>query len=277
LKRVLFVAFTMLMLCSILLLIILGIAKAGNPDYSFIEYPCIEPATIDGEWTSGDEWTDGPIMKISDNANFTWNVDMTSGVVTDYAVQILVEIFDDDTDDAEDYWQICIDSDNSEGTAPQSNDYKIDIIGHTSLVCYEGNGTDWDLITPDEGEIEWADSISDSPWDSTPHWILEFSILKETGTIYFSAPPNGVRIAVYDASNSQAGVQAWAPDSDPNVPAEWGLISDYSDTPIPEGFSLGVVVLLSFVAVAVSLYFLRKWPKTRSCSSRKTGEINYTS
>ena len=252
------------MLCGLILIVNARIVKAGNPAYAFIEYPCIDPATIDGVWTSNDEWTDGPPLKISDNANFTWNVDMTSGVTTDYAVQILIEIFNDNTNDTEDYWQVCIDADNSEGTAPQDNDYKIDIVGHTNLTCYEGNGQGWTEITPDPGEIEWADSISDSPWNSTPHWILEFSILKETGVIYFTAPPQGLRIAVYDASNPSAGVEAWAPDSDPDVPDEWGVIPTYSQDPWPEGFSLGVVVLLSSVAVAVASTFCGSGPKLKA-------------
>lgn len=209
-------------------------------------------------------------MVMSDNATFTYNMDMTS-----YTIQWLVEIFTDNTTDAEDYWQICLDPDNSGGTAPQTGDFKIEIQGHTTLKVYQGTGTGWTEITPAAGELKWANLISASPWNSTPHWILEFSDSDKTaGTIITPQPPNGMRVAVYDANSST--LAAWAPDSDADVPAEYGVISTYSTTPIPEGFSLGVVVLLSSVAVAFGFYCLRKRPKTERYSAGKTGEINYT-
>ena len=81
--------------------------------------------------------------------------------------------------------------------------------------------------------------------------------------------------AAYDANTST--LAAWAPDSDADVPDEWGVIPTNATEPWPEGFSLGVVVLLSSVAVAVGFYFLRKRPKTESGRVGKTGEITYTS
>ena len=78
-----------------------------------------------------------------------------------------------------------------------------------------------------------------------------------------SAPPTGLRVAVYDASNSAAGVQDWAPGSDVNVPDEWGLISGYSPDPIPEGLTFGVMMLLSSVSLLVGYYYLRKRKETK--------------
>lgn len=273
-KRALLVAFSILMLCSLLLPIIVGIAKAGNPDYSMTEYFAATPATIDGEWTTTDEWADGEPHVMSENATFAYKLD-TSGGTGNYIMQWLVEIFTDNTNDTGDVWQICLDPDNGGGAAPQTGDFKIEIEGHTDLVCYEGNGAGWDVITPAAGEIEWADSISDSPWNSTDHWILEIELAKEIGLIIVGAPANGIRFAVYDDSAASAGFQAWAPGS-ADVPDEWGVISVVSQTPWPEGFSLGVVALLSSVAVVVSFYFLRKRPKVKRYSSGKTGEIDYT-
>jgi hypothetical protein len=216
---------TALIVFLLLLLINVGTTKAGNPDYSLVEYSDGTPATIDGEWTTDDEWTDAPITEMSDNANFGYNV-----YPNDWIMQWIVEIFDDDTDDAGDYWQICIDDLNNGVSTPQSGDYRVDIVGHTNLVFYEGNGQGWDEITPDSGEIEWADSIDGSPTNTNPHWILELAILK-TIRIATNAPPTGMRVAYYDASNSAAGVQAWPPDSDRDIPDEWGVISEFSEDP----------------------------------------------
>jgi len=243
----------MLMLCSIT---VVGIAKAGNPSYSLTEYQWVEGATIDGKWTTANEWTDGPVTTMSNNASFAYNMNFAT-----YTIQWLVEIFNDTTNDAGDYWQICLDPDNGGGTAPKTDDFKIEIQGHNTLKIYKGTGTGWAEVTPTAGELTWANSVDVSPWGSTPHWILEISeVDKTTGTIQTPQPPNGMRVAAYDASS--ATLSSWAPNSAADVPDAWGIIGGYSQDPIPEGFGLPVVVLLSSVALVASFYLLRKRPKT---------------
>ena len=112
--------------------------KAGNPDYERIEYQTVVEPTIDGVWTSTNEWTDTEVTMIGENVAFrsTFTA-IGSGddmVVTSHFV---IEILNDDTDDAGDYWQICIDNSNTGGSAPQIGDYRIDIVGHTTLVVYQ--------------------------------------------------------------------------------------------------------------------------------------------
>ena len=183
---------TALIAFLLLLLINVDTTIAGNPDYSILAYQVGELATIDGEWTTDNEWTNAPTTEMSDNANFGFNV-----FSPEWIMQWIIEIFDDDTDDAEDYLQICIDNNNTGGSTPQSGDYRVDIVGHTDLVFYEGNGQGWDEITPEVNEINWSNSISDSPLESADHWILEFSFLKDSGLIITGQPPNGFRLAVY--------------------------------------------------------------------------------
>jgi len=265
-KRVLFVAFCILALCS-LLLVNTGTVKAAEPGYVRIDWmPHVDP-TIDGQWTSDDEWTlNGEPTTIGTDVTFR-SVWIMNAAVDD---AFLVEFFNDTTDDAGDYWQMCIDGDQSGGAAPASGDFRIDIVGHTTLKVYEGDGSDWNEVTP-PGSIQWADSLSASPTNSTPHWILEIEFVKaDVG----AGPEWNFRLAVFDESNSAAGVLAWPP-TPRDEPARWG-VQNYEMAEWPEGFSLGVVVLLSSVAVAVSFYFLRKRPKTERYSSGKTGEINYT-
>ena len=246
-----------MMLCSLLLLTTFGITKAGNPAYSIIEYTGgVVSATVDGDWTTENEWTDALLVPVTDNVIFYYNVELNA-----FSCEFCVEIYNDNTNDAEDYWQFCFDDSNNGGAAPQSGDFRVDIVGHTTLTVYQGNGTGWTEITPG-GEITWADSVSDSPTESTPHWILEFTFIKTAGNVMIgNAPPTGLRVAVYDASNSGAGVQEWAPDCDLNVPDEWGLISGYSEEPIPEGLSFIVLAVLSTVAVVVTTFVFRKRPK----------------
>ena len=262
-KKIMSVAFSMLMLCSLLLV---GIAEAGNSAYSMIAYTGSVFVTIDGQWSNNDEWLDGQPVNMSNNARFVHKMRPTS-----LTMYFLIEFFGDNTADAGDLWQICLDSDNSGGTAPQTNDFMIEIQGHTTLKTYKGNGTGWvEFGLSDPFEVTWVNSISASPWNATSHWILELTDSnKEQGGIVVGDPPNGLRIAAYDANTNTTA--SWAPDSDAVVPNEWGVIATYDPNPyIPEGFSIVFVVLLSSVAVVVSFYFMRKRPKTASYSSAKT-------
>ena len=135
-KKTIVTTFCTLMLCSLLLLINAGTTQAGNPDYSIIEYTGgITLATVDGVWTTEDEWNDALTVPISDNVTFWYYAEINI-----FSCEFCVEIFDDDTDDAEDYWQFCFDDANSGGTAPGSGDYRVDIVGHTDVVIYTGDG-----------------------------------------------------------------------------------------------------------------------------------------
>jgi hypothetical protein len=259
-KKDLFAAFSMLMLCSLLLLTTVGTVMAGNWDYSIIEYTGgITPATVDGVWTTDDEWNDALTVPISDTATFWYYAEINI-----FSCEFLVEFFSDTTDDTEDYWQFCFDDMENGGTAPQTGDYRVDIVGHTDVVIYTGDGSSWveSTLTPSDVGLTWANSISDSPIDSNPHWILEFTFIKTVAMIP-SAPPSGLRVAVYDASNSEAGVQDWAPDSDVDVPDEWGVISEYSADSIPEGLNFAVMVFLSSVSLVVGSHYLHKRSKKR--------------
>jgi hypothetical protein len=260
-KKIVSVAFSVLMLCSLLLL---GIASAGNPAYSMTCYTSGVFGIINGEWDSG-EWTEGQPVNMSNNARFTYMAN-TLG----YSVGFMIEVFGDSTDDAGDLWQICIDSDNSGGAAPDTDNYMIEVQGHTTLNTYKGNGTGWVPITPDFQELRWADSITATPWNASAHWMFELRETdKEQGQIKIGDAPNGLRVAAYDASTNTTS--SWAPDSDADVPSTWGVIANYDpEAYIPEGFSIVFVVLLSSVAVVVSFYFMRKKPKTARYSSAKT-------
>lgn len=244
-----------------LLLITVGIAKAGNPDYSITEYPSISTATVDGKWTTEDEWTDTPVTEMSGNATgkFGYNVQD----FTNLGLEWIIEFFTDNTNDTGDYWQICFDDSNTGGTAPDSGDFMIEIVGHTTLSVYQGTGSGWSEVTPAAGELTWSNTIDTSPWNSTPHWILEIvDSSKTAGNVQIpTQPPTGMRIAAYDANTST--LAAWAPNSSADVPDTWGVIGGFSMDPIPEGLTFGVMALLSSVSVLVGSHYLWKRSKKR--------------
>jgi hypothetical protein len=213
--------------------------------------------TIDGEWTPEDEWTDGEITAIGEDVDFrsTWDFVSMEEVYTRWVVEFL----SDTTDDLEDYWEVCFDGDQTMGAAPEAGDYKFVITGHTDLVWYQGDGTGWTEEALDASEVEWAALLSESPTDSTPHWILEFVINKGAGSVLLGQLWN-LRIAVYDASNSEAGELVWPEGSDADDPSGWG-VENFEMANIPEGLSFGVMVLLSSAAVIGASVVLRKRSK----------------
>lgn len=245
-------AFCILALSSLLLLATAGIANAYLSAYSYGEYSGVT-ITFDGKWTASSEWSAFPWMDLSASARFSGCVDMTAGT---YQYNI-IDFMTDTTNDAGDYWQICMHDAGEAPNAPSSDSYKIEYRGHTTLVVFQGNGTGWtQLATPPAG-FAIQNAFGASPLSSTPHWTCEIQINKEASPID-TIPPIGIRVAAYDASNAVAGVQAWPPltVSSPDNPSQWGSISGYVGE-IPEGLGIGVVVLLTAVA-AVGAFGLRK-------------------
>jgi hypothetical protein len=254
-KRVFTIAFAILMLCSLILVANVGIIKASEPGYEVSEAYDTSPVTLDGKWATG-EWEDSWIEWLNYSANGERFCYKASSALS-YAPEILIDSADT-TNDTGDIWQICIGV--PDGAAPLSSQNKIEIVGHKNLTVYAGNGSGWNEIQT--SSVTWADSMTIHAVPlNYEHWCLEIIIDKSTlNAAWNGAPPIGLRVAMYDATN--ATWLAWPPASDPDVPDSWGLITGGSST-IPESLSFGVVVLLSSAAVAVGFYFTRKRPKTK--------------
>ena len=264
-KRVLTVAFSILILCCLLLLNMV-IVQASEAGYEVSEAYTTAAVTLDGNWAHG-EWEDGWIEYMDASAADERFVYKASSAI-DYSPEFLIDSADT-TNDTGDIWQICIGVPVETGGVPQSGQNKIEIVGHKTLTVYEGNGTGWQAIAP--SSVTWANNMttSDVPFNYT-HWCVEMIIDKTSiGTAAWNAaPPIGLRVAFYDETEDLW--VAWPPQSDPDIPGGWGQITG-GDSSIPESLSFGVVVVTSSVAVVVSFYFLRKRPKTQSYISGKTG------
>jgi hypothetical protein len=261
-KRVSTVAFSILILCCLLLLS-MGMVQASEAGYEISEAYETSFITIDGHWDH-DEWEDSWIEYMDASAaheRFCYKADAAQG-----APEILIDSADT-TNDTGDIWQICIGVPVETGGVPQSGQNKIEIVGHKTLTVYQGNGVGWTNIEGLKTSVVWADdlTIHDVPFNYT-HWCLELTIDKATINSEWNAPPIGLRVAFYDESEDLW--VAWPPQSDPDIPGGWGLITSSSPS-IPESLSIGVIVVTSSVAVVVSFYFLRKRPKTESYSSGK--------
>jgi len=272
-NRAVLAAFCIIALCSLGLAMKTGTIRAYQEGYEVTDYVALRIPVMDGTWTTLDEWTDAAEKQLDGSLNATFRLKYETDYPSWVNQYYLIEFFDDATNDTGDYWQICYDSAAelmgipTGGPTPNTNCDRFDFVGHTpaGLTIYEGTGTAW-AVTTDytwPTDIEIVDTISGSPLDSNPHWIAEIKIEH----IHFAIQPEfWIRIAAYDDSNAGAGVQAW-PAGSVDIPDEWGLMNSVQE-PIPEGIGLGVVVLLTSVAVLIASR-ARKWTRTGSCRARK--------
>jgi len=262
-KKIFSIAFCVLLLCSLLLTV--GTAMASEPGYAgIVEYYAGSAVTVDGKWGTT-EWTDAWLEKqfpAGTNARFAYKVSMSEEF--EITLYFIVE-FPDTTNDAGDKWVICIDGGTGAGpdggTAPNSNDNKIEITGHTTLQVYTGTGTGWAPANALNAAVKFNNSLTTSPNIATNHWVVEVSISKAAFSWGGNPPPLGLYVGMYDASNTAQGWVQWPATSADN-PSRWGTIASYTGEPLPEGLSFAVVVALSSVAIVVGTIYLRKKPKT---------------
>lgn len=185
-----------------------------------------------------------------------------------------IEFFTDTTNDAGDYFQLCYDGTANGGAAPQTDDVRIDWVGHNvaGRAVYLGTGSGWAATTnyTFPGDIDINSTLSASPRSATPHWIIEIKVNKWAAAGVYMNQDTWVRVAAYDASNASAGVLTWPPTASRDVPDDWGLdVGNTTDT-IQEGLTIGVMVLLSSAAVIVSTRYSRKQPKLQKNCERST-------
>jgi hypothetical protein len=263
-RRVLAIAFSILMACFLLLGTVVRV-QASAEGYDITEAYSAGGVDLDGQWGET-EWDSNSVwVEYIDPYDARFGYKMAMGETQYYMSWILD--FPDDTDDAGDVWQICLDGTAAGGTAPTTDCNKIEITGDT-LAVYVGDGAGWEEM--EGADVLWAKNFTTTgDWASyaEDHYVVEVMADKGSlGAWGANPPPEGLRVAHYDADND-TWIQ-WPPESDQAVPDGWGLIADYGDL-VPESLSLGVIVLLSTAAAAITLYFFHKRPKTASYSGIK--------
>ena len=245
-------AFCILMLCG-LLFVTVGTVMASEPGYTRTSYLTQVVPTIDGMWSPANEWTDGEITWIGTDVAFTSTLDSKN-------TRWIVEFLSDTTDNPGDYLMFCIDPTQAGGSSPQLGTHRMfKITGHNTLTWYLGDGTGWTETTGSTITMSWAASLSASPTSSTPHWIYEFYIVKDSGGYNINTVWNFF-LGVNDQSNP--GLQSWPP-TDPDVPDEWG-IENRSTEPIPEGLTFLVMAALTTVAMLVGYRYFVKQKETKT-------------
>ena len=243
-KKIIVTTFCTLMLCGLLLTV--GTVMAA--DYERNSYLTQVIPTIDGKWTSLDEWTDGEETWIDTDVVFrsTWD-----GTGDDAMTRWIVEFLTDTTDNPGDIWLFCI-------NFGETWNIKFEITGHTDLVWSIGGEGDWTEME-DSMPIQWAASLSASPTEPTPHWILEFQIDKNS---QFNIEDVWTfLLQVFDASNAR--YFTWPPNGDPDYLEDYGTENSLPET-IPEGLTFAVMALLTTVSMLVGYRYFVKRKETKT-------------
>jgi len=200
--------------------------KASNASYPTTIYSLKYTPNINGYWDTRTEWSDAASpagLPASFAFRNKWSVAFVGGALKVYE-WYLIEFFTDNTNDTGDWVQICYDSNATSAAAPKGGanpDLRIDILGHNGTVkTYQGTGTGWAAAPVNDTIV--AQTLNSSRLSSATHWITELRVEKQANGLGMN---NGIRIAMYDASNPTAGVQAYPPPSQQDVPSTYSLNS----------------------------------------------------
>ncbi len=233
-------------------------ASAYNASYQQTDYTGTTMPTLDGRYTTSDEYSAGASLGFGTNAVFRDFWASSGNVFENFILETM-----DTTNDATDQYVICYDSTADGGTAPKTDDFKIVITGHgtsATAAWYRGTGSAWTAVTgPAAAAFDFKESLATSPTSSTPHYMVEVKIDKQS-TDPFSITVLGMnfamRLSYTDAATSN--VQSWPPAPASNdVPDGWGYVP-YSMDPVPESLNVGVVLALSSAAVIAGVIIVRK-------------------
>lgn len=212
--------------------------------------------TIDGKWTSPDEWSDAVVTVLvkfqTQNATgYLYSKHDTSSFYFLFDFVSATSIYSN-----LDFASITIDPLHNGGSTPQSDDRRLDSQYPSGGALSIGTGgSDWNRGNPLPSGVNIAMSLSASPNLAQPHQITEFQIPFSVfpgmqNTIGFRAT------AGYYAAPSVLTAVEWPQDSSGPTPTTWGELA-VSPAPIPE-FGGVWLVLVTAVAISTTLIMLRK-------------------
>jgi hypothetical protein len=266
-KKILVLTMCSMIFTSLCFASITGLVLAQQAGYVVEDFEIMSEPTIDGAWSNSFEWDDAAEVQLDGSSNAIFRVKHDNELITGDIIfyYFLIEVLDDNTNDPEDYLEICIASANQEGgtpiggNTPQTDCHRFYLMGHdtSGFTLYNGDGSEW---VEDTGyrwaiDISIANSFASSPLSGNTHLIYEAKIAAAAFDIN---PEYWIRVATYDES-SHEGVQAW-PAGSKDVPNDWGLVETIGD-PIPE-FSSWLIIPLFATATLIVVITRKRLTKS---------------
>ena len=253
--------FLVSILCSAFLVVDV---YAQNLDYQAENYEAAIIPTIDGVWTTPDEWLDAEEYKLVGSLRAYFRLKkVTDGLGQLQTLYFLIEYFDDNTSDLSDYTSICLAVADTPGGIPEGGEaldenciqfsYRpSESINHFNY--YRGAYGGWlQNYTYNLGtDILIVESFNTSPLFDQGHLIVEYSI---SAAAFGINPDFWLRVAAYDGTNNWPGSQIWPSYANVNFPNQWGIVVMHNES-IPE-ISIWTALLM-FLTIPIIVTLTRK-------------------
>ncbi|MEM2098445.1 MAG: hypothetical protein QXU99_01680 [Candidatus Bathyarchaeia archaeon] len=257
-------ALSILAMTAVMILCFTMAVNAAKPGYGFTIATGADITSWEGTISPANEWDDSYKDWLYNGWTPTTSFFRCKwGTSPAICENWLIEFLGDTTNDAGDYWEICVDTMQDGGAAPNTDDFKVNWSSAQGVKVWKGTGSGWTAFTAavvgSGGDVYAGTSISASPASSTPHRIVEIYLNKGAfgGGNLAMQFNNNERIAIYDAASGQTLM--WPPYSSGDQPDTYGAgTTDLSGTAIPEGLTISVMLAASCVTFAASARYFRK-------------------
>lgn len=202
--------------------------------------------TLDGRWTTVDEWIDAIEIRVSGGA-FKLKHDQS------YLYILFDHVNDRSSENYDNAWAY-IDTLKNGGSTPQTDDFAFSLqwLSPTQsiLVVQKGTGTDWMTTTLALHSAASSTDATNDPYSSAPHVIYEFKI--QLSILPQGVTAMGVRLSMQDGFTGTSAV--WPSNSSRFEPNQWGTMQ-LGASPIPEFSAVTPILALGLI---VPLYLLRR-------------------
>jgi len=215
------------------------------------------PITVDGKWTTADEWTDGQEMHSS---GALWRIKHDADYLG--AIGHFVQFDSKSTSQRSlDAAWVYLDTRKDGGSTPKEDDYAFGIVfptsSQSSLQMLRGNGTGWTEIQPAHSAASSLDTINSPYKKRGPYAIYELKIPKNLmGPDTTSV---NARFSMHDGSTDTWTVLPGGSSRD--NPSQWIANLLLLSTPIPEFHELTLPLVL---ALGLPMLALRKFRANRA-------------
>ena len=199
----------------------------GQSESEITSQPSVNPVTVDGMWTTEDEWSDatelleeGAMFAIKDDSEFLY---------------VLMDFIEDNNMETGDLGGINCDLYNDKADKPQPDDLSISLIHSypegTKVWIFQGNGTHWIVIWKEDmdiadplGIMSASTNITDNnPYSESPHVIYEFAIPR---FIFENASQTGFTVFLEDReANGELRLAVNLPKTADYYPASWDTLT----------------------------------------------------
>jgi hypothetical protein len=243
------------MILIICLVSLVGVIQAQNFEYQVEDYEASIIPTIDGVWTTPDEWSDAEEYQLGGSLDVIFRLKkVTNGLSQLQTLYFLIEFFNDTTNDSNDYTRIGLVSADTPGGVPEGgeepdeNSMYFEYKGHdvSQFTYYRGTGLDWiQNSTYTWGtDILVVDSFDTSPLSDQPHLIVEWRI---SAPAFDINPDLLLRVGAYDSTDGILyHAQIWPLNAHIMIPDQWGVVVMHNES-IPE-ISIWTALLMFLVA-----------------------------